>query len=79
MLLHERKKYACRHYEQQGTGSKVVTAKIPKQPLSGSIAIAGSLATIAVSKYADGLPLYRIEKELSRVGLDIGEVDDKNS
>ena len=35
------------------------------------LATAGTLATIAVSKYADGLPLYRIEKELSRVGLDI--------
>ncbi|SNX50900.1 Transposase IS66 family protein [Vibrio thalassae] len=71
VLRHERKKYACRHCKQQGTGSKVVTAKMPKQPLPGSIATAGTLATIAVSKYADGLPLYRIEKELSRVGLDI--------
>ncbi|WP_444546276.1 IS66 family transposase [Aliivibrio fischeri] len=71
VLRHERKKYACRHCEQQGTGSKVVTAAMPKQPLPGSIATTGTLATVAVSKYADGLPLYRIEKELSRVGLDI--------
>ena len=44
---------------------------MPRQPLPGSIATAGTLATVAVSKYADGLPLYRIEKELARVGVDI--------
>lgn len=71
VLRHERKKYACRHCENHGEGSKVMTAPMPKQPLPGSIATAGTLATVTVSKYADGLPLYRIEKELARVGLDI--------
>ncbi len=71
VLRHERKKYACRHCENHGEGSKIITAPMPRQPLPGSIATAGTLATIAVSKYADGLPLYRIEKELARVGVDI--------
>ncbi|PSV98474.1 IS66 family transposase [Photobacterium lipolyticum] len=71
VLRHERKKYACRHCENHGEGSKIITASMPRQPLPGSIATAGTLATIAVSKYADGLPLYRIEKELARVGVDI--------
>ncbi|MDD1830110.1 IS66 family transposase [Photobacterium sp. ZSDE20] len=71
VLRHERKKYACRHCENHGEGSKIITASMPRQPLPGSIATAGTLATVAVSKYADGLPLYRIEKELARVGVDI--------
>jgi transposase len=71
VLRHERKKYACRQCETHGEGSKIITASMPKQPLPGSIATAGTLATVAVSKYADGLPLYRIEKELGRVGVDI--------
>ena len=71
VLRHERKKYACRQCENHGEGSKIITATMPRQPLPGSIATAGTLATVAVSKYADGLPLYRIEKELARVGIDI--------
>ncbi|WP_299013457.1 IS66 family transposase [uncultured Photobacterium sp.] len=85
VLRHERKKYACRHCENHGEGSKIIIASMPRQPLPGSrfpaaasrqplpgsIATAGTLATVAVSKYADGLPLYRIEKELARVGVDI--------
>ncbi|EKH9201849.1 MULTISPECIES: IS66 family transposase [Vibrio] len=49
---------------------------IPKQVevlrmnVNSTLAATGR-ATVAVSKYADGLPLYRTEKELSRVGLDI--------
>ncbi len=71
VLRHERKKYACRRCENHGEGSKIITATMPRHPLPGSIATAGTLATVAVSKYADGLPLYRIEKELARVGVDI--------
>lgn len=71
VLRHERKKYACRHCENHGEGSKIITAAMPRQPLPGSIATAGTLATVAVSKYADGLPLYRIEKELARVGVEL--------
>lgn len=47
-------------------------ASMPRQPLTGSIATAGTFTTIAIRKYVDGLPLYHIEKELARVGIVTG-------
>ena len=67
VLQHVRFKYACRGCE--GTshdGPTVVTAELPAQPLPKSNASPGLCAFIAVSKYADGLPLYRLEGILKR-------------
>jgi len=65
-LVHQRKKYACRCCERY-----VVTATKPKQPIEKSIASPGLLAHIAVSKYADALPLYRLCEIFKRVGIDL--------
>lgn len=54
VIQHVRYKYGCRHCE---TG--VTTASMPPQVIPKSIATAGLLAWVAVSKYADALPLYR--------------------
>ena len=62
VLQHVRFKYACRSCE--GTshdGPAVVTAEMPAQALPKTNASAGLAAFITVSKYADGLPLYRLE------------------
>lgn len=50
---------------------KIKSATLPKHPLGKSIASANLLAHILVSKYADGLPLYRLENILKRYGGDI--------
>ena len=52
-------------------GQKVVTAQMPKHPLPGSLGSVSLIAHAITSKYVDGLPLYRIEKMLSRYGGDI--------
>jgi len=65
-LRHIRKKYACPCCDQY-----VVTAKKPKQPIEKSIASAGLLAHIAVSKYADALPLYRQATIFRRLGIEL--------
>jgi len=44
----------------------VITAPMPKHPLPGSIGSVSLIAHVITSKYADGLPLYRIEKMLKR-------------
>jgi len=49
-------------------GQVVVTATMPKHPLPGSLGSVSLIAHVITSKYADGLPLYRIEKMLSRYG-----------
>ena len=65
-LRHIRLKYACPCCEQH-----VVTATKPKQPIEKSIASPGLLAHIAVSKYADALPLYRQSAMFKRIGVEL--------
>ncbi|MEO2181006.1 MAG: IS66 family transposase [bacterium] len=59
-----RVKYGCRHCEEG-----VITAPIPTQIIPKSIATPGLLAYVAVSKYLDALPLYRLEKLFERIGV----------
>ncbi len=46
-------------------------AVMPKHPLPKSMGSIHLMAHIIISKYADGLPLYRMEGILSRYGGDI--------
>ena len=67
IIQHVRPKHACR-----GCENGVKAARMPAQPVPGSIASPGLLAYIATSKYVDGLPLYRQEQfTLARLGVDI--------
>ena len=54
---------------------KIIAAQRPIHPLGKCFASASLLAHIIVSKYADGLPLYRLEGILKRYG---GEVSRTN-
>jgi len=65
VLRHIRKKYAC------ACGQCIKTAPMPNQPIPKSLASPGLLAHVAVSKYQDALPLYRQEKILHRIGVNI--------
>ena len=49
----------------------VIVAPLPAQPIPKSIASPGTCAFVTTAKYADGLPLYRLEKILARYGLDV--------
>ena len=61
-----RRKYACPCCEET-----VKTAKLPEKILPKSNATPGLLAHIAVSKYVDALPLYRLEQIFKRADIDI--------
>ena len=65
VLRHIRKQYAC------DCGQCIKTAPLPAQPIPKSMASPGLLAHITVCKYADALPLYRQERILQRIGVDI--------
>jgi transposase len=72
VLQHVRFKYGCRTCE--GTshdGPAVVTAELPAQPLPKTNASPGLAAFVTVSKYADGLPLYRLEGILKRYMISV--------
>ena len=49
----------------------VIVAPMPPQPIPKSNASPGTCAYIACAKFEDGLPLYRQEKMLARIGMDV--------
>lgn len=60
--------YMCRECEQQGRPIQASQAPLPPEPIPRSIAAAGLLAQLIVSKYWDHLPLYRQGNMLERLG-----------
>jgi transposase len=69
---HIRLKYACENCEGvEDDGPTVMIAPVPVQLIPKSNSTAGLLAYIAVSKFADGLPLYRQQKIFGRLGIDL--------
>ncbi len=66
VVEHVRPKYAC-----VSCRSQLVTTPIPPEPLPKAIAAPGLLAHVATAKFADHLPLYRLERILGRHGVDL--------
>ena len=66
VIRHVRIKYGCPHCR---TGVKL--APLPPQPIPKALATAATLAWVAVSKYVDALPLYRLENQFVRMGIDL--------
>jgi transposase len=66
VIEHIKRKYACKTCEET-----IKTAKMPMPPIPRSIAASGLLSHILVSKFQDGLPLYRQESILKRIGVDL--------
>ena len=62
-----RKKYAC-----DACHGEVKRAALPQtEPLAKGMASASLIAFLIVSKFADGLPLYRIATRLQRLGIEL--------
>ena len=49
----------------------IITAPMPAPVLPGSIVSPSAMAHIMTQKYVEGMPLYRQEKQLSRLGIDL--------
>ena len=60
---HIRPQYACRACET------VTAAPIPPAVIDGGLATPGLLSWVVISKYADHLPLYRLEQMAEREGV----------
>ena len=65
LLQIARLKKSCRRCE------KMVQEPAPSRPIPGSMAGAGLLAYILVSKFDDHIPLYRLNEIFARMGADI--------
>ena len=68
VLEHVRLKYACKTCEAAATpdGPQIAVAEKPLAPIEKGLAAPGLLAHVIVSKYADHLPLHRLERILGR-------------
>jgi transposase len=72
VIRHIRYKYACKNCEGvESEQSAVKVAPTPAQLIPKSMATAGLVAYIVVSKFADALPLYRQEGIFERIGVEI--------
>lgn len=70
-IRHLRKKYACPKCESTGDGAQIQTAAKPESAIEKGLAGPGLLAYIVTSKFADYLPLYRLEDIFERQGFEI--------
>ncbi len=73
-IEHVRLKYACTHCEQNAQPPQITLADKPVQPIDKGMAGPGLLAYIVTSKFADYLPLYRLENIFARNGFEIDRV-----
>jgi transposase len=66
VLRHIRPKYACRACDAAGENPNITVQPKPPQPIDKGLAGPGLLAYVAVSKFGDHLPLYRLENIFAR-------------
>ena len=71
VVNHVRYVYGCRRCDREGTETPIVTALMPAPVLPGSIASPSAMAYIMTQKYVEGLPLYRQEQSLARLGIEL--------
>jgi transposase len=70
-IEHVRIKYACKHCERSAENPQIQLADKPSQPIDKGMAGPGLLAYVITSKFADYLPLYRLQSIFSRNGFEI--------
>ncbi len=69
--IHVRKTYGCRTCEEQAAAPPIVTAPMPTPAFPGSLASPSAVAFIMNQKFVEGLPLYRQEQSLARLGINL--------
>ena len=71
VIQHVQFKYACAHCEQEALPPQIALAPKPPEVIEKGLAAPGLLAQVIVCKYADHLPLHRLERILDRSGIEI--------
>jgi len=69
LVKHVRVKYGCRQCERHAAASPIVTAPMPTPAFPKSLASPSAVAFIMSQKFVEGLPLYRQEQSLARLGV----------
>lgn len=71
VLEHAAHAYACATCGKNSDSTPIMKAKSPEPLLAGSLASASLVAHIAVQKYMNAMPLYRLERGFSYDGVSI--------
>jgi transposase len=71
LVKHHRAKYACRACEDNAQSSPILSAPMPKTAFPNSLASPSAVAFIMSQKFVEGLPLYRQEAGLQRLGFEL--------
>ena len=73
VIEHVRLKYICKQCEKNAAedGPQIQTAEKPLAPIEKGLAAPGLLAYLIVSRFADHMPYYRMERMLRRHGIDM--------
>ena len=67
VLRHTRHNYRCPNCED----ADIKTAPLPPQPIPKSNASPSTLVYLIIAKYLEGMPLYRLERQLNRYGMPV--------
>lgn len=71
VVEHVRIKYGCRNCEKNGGKACIKIAEAPKAVIRKGNASPSTIAHVMTAKFVDGVPLYRQEKQLERIGVEI--------
>jgi transposase len=71
LVKHCREKFACRHCQQNERSTPIRIAPAPVPAFPGSLASPSIVASIMDRKFVEGMPLYRQQQSLARLGVDI--------
>lgn len=71
VVKHVRDIYSCRYCQANGNEAPVKTASMPKPAFPNSLASPSAVAYIMNGKFVEGLPLYRQEQILERLGVEL--------
>jgi len=69
VVEHVRYIYSCRDCERNNTSVPIIKAEAPEPLIKGSLASPSAVAYIAVQKYVNAVPLYRLEQGFIRDGI----------
>jgi transposase len=71
LVKHLCAKYACRDCNRNEINTPIVAALMPKSAFPNSLASPSAVAYIMSQKFVEGLPLYRQEQALLRLGFEL--------
>ena len=71
VVEHVQSVYACRTCEKEGTSTPIIKAPMPQPAIPFSLASSTAIAYVMSQKYVECMPLYRMQQNFARMGIDL--------